>query len=110
MSSYNFIPLSSFFLFHTSKCGAVSDDHARSGIRLMYPEQLPFFKLAVEQSEAQFGIQAAANPVFVYWVKDPVQEVKGLKILGLEAFIYGCMMWLPVNGVLAFMLTSSKYG
>lgn len=93
-----------------SKCGAVADDHARSGIRLMYPEQLPFFKLAVEQSEAQFGIQAAANPVFVYWVKDPVKEVKGLKILGLEAFIYGCMMWLPVNGFLAFMLTSSKYG
>jgi len=91
-----------------SKCGQVLDRSVRSGIRLMYPEQVPYFKLAVEQSEARYGIQAAQEPIFVYWVADPAMELRDLHRLGLESFIYSSCLISAISMALALGLTSGK--
>ncbi|CAE7229397.1 CELF4 [Symbiodinium natans] len=81
------------------RCGEFDNPKARSGLRLMREDQRPFFRLAVQQAEADLcrgflsflsirvGLrgfcgpdEAAYNiksnhPLFFYWMQDPVAEV-----------------------------------
>lgn len=61
---------------HTIKfhCGAYDDATARGGLRLTTEEQRAFYRLAVQQVEANSGIKAN-RPVFFYWTKDPEREM-----------------------------------
>lgn len=60
----------------TFQCGDVSKASAHGGIRLMLEEQRAFYKLAVEEAEAQYNLKSAVLPVFLYWVEDPEAEME----------------------------------
>jgi len=51
-------------------CGDHSNTNARSGIRLFHDEELPWFRLALQQAEAAHGIRSE-HPVFMTWLEDP---------------------------------------
>mmetsp|Transcript_86188 Transcript_86188/g.171120 ORF Transcript_86188/g.171120 Transcript_86188/m.171120 type:complete len:106 (-) Transcript_86188:29-346(-) len=51
-------------------CGDYSNMHARSGLRMFRDEELPWYKLALQQAEAAHGIRSQ-HPVFLTWLEDP---------------------------------------
>lgn len=50
-------------------CGAFKDPLAHGALRLMNDHQRPYYRLAVQQAEAAYNIQAS-HPVFFEWVED----------------------------------------
>lgn len=54
-------------------CGDYDKVEARAGLRQVSAEQRPYFRLAVEQAEAAYGIEAN-HPIFFYWVTSPTKE------------------------------------
>lgn len=68
-------------------CGRdVNNYRARSGLRLMNEEQRPFFRLAVQQAEAAYGI-TANHPVFFHWSQDPLKEIHNHLQRAIKIFI-----------------------
>jgi len=69
-------------------CGAYADTTAHAGLRLMADEQRAFFRLAVRQAEATYGIKAT-HPLFVYFVADPDAEMASFAEQGTKWFLIG---------------------
>lgn len=56
------------------QCGDVTNRDAAAGLRLLDAGPRAFFRLAVQQAEAAYGIEAR-HPIFLQWMQDPVAEV-----------------------------------
>lgn len=56
------------------RCGAWGHPHADRAIRVLADQDVPFYRLAVQQAETLYGL-VAANPVFFKWSDDPEAEV-----------------------------------
>mmetsp|Transcript_133865 Transcript_133865/g.317332 ORF Transcript_133865/g.317332 Transcript_133865/m.317332 type:complete len:322 (-) Transcript_133865:13-978(-) len=56
------------------RCGAWGHPHADRAIRVLADEDVPYYRLAVQQAETLYGV-VAANPVFFKWSDDPQAEV-----------------------------------
>lgn len=56
------------------RCGSYANVKARAGIRILNDEELPFYRLAVEQSETLYSIMAT-HPIFFQWEEDPLAIV-----------------------------------
>lgn len=69
-------------------CGEFSNPNAHGGLRLMQEEARPFFRLAVQQAEAAYGIKAA-HPLFFTWMQDPIMEVNAYQEEGLKYCLMG---------------------
>ncbi|CAD7959082.1 unnamed protein product [Amoebophrya sp. A25] len=76
-----------------------------SGLRVMFLEQLPFFQLAVEQSESEYNIRAGEKPMFFYIVKDPVAQGLKFEKRGTINRVRVCFEFLLVNVLIAPILT-----
>lgn len=74
-------------------CGEYSNPRARSGLRLMREDQRPFYRLAVQQAEASFGI-SSPHPLFFYWMQDPVAELDAYQSDAVKYYIFGLLSFL----------------
>lgn len=83
-------------------CGDYNNPHARAGVRQTFEEQRLYFRLAVQQAEAAYNIQAQ-NPIFFYWVQDPDYEVSKLFQLAYKYWVLLQGMHFAVN---TFLLVS----
>jgi hypothetical protein len=90
-------------------CGEYDNPYAHSGLRVTSEYLIPYFKLAVKQAEATYGIQAP-HPVFLSWLQDPLDEVSAsgdaasrYYAVGLYSYLVG---QLVAVGAFALVLTN----
>lgn len=86
------------------RCGEFQNPHARSGLRLVSAYQRRYYRLAVQQAEAAFGIQAK-HPIFFYWLQDPVAEMNRWEDDGIRYFVLGSFVHFFLN--LFFVATAT---
>lgn len=68
------------------RCGAYNNPLARGGIRIMNDHDQAFYRLAVEQAAALYGIHAA-HPVFFEWSLDPKSDMSDLNQHGFHRYL-----------------------
>merc|ERR1712217_485151 len=67
-------------------CGEYNNPKASSGLRLMRDDLRAFFRLAVQQAEAAYNIDAG-HPVFLYWMQEPSTEIEAYQDDGYKYFL-----------------------
>lgn len=55
-------------------CGDFDNPKARGGLRLLEDDDRSYYRLAVQQAEGMYHINAD-HPLFLYWTEDPVGEM-----------------------------------
>lgn len=87
-------------------CGEHDNILAKKGLRLVDPEQLKYFRLAVQQAEAQYGIEAK-HPVFFHWVQDPDMQLARFFEQGFKNWIMaGCLHFFATTLALIFFVVA----
>jgi len=71
-------------------CGQFNDPKAHQGLRLLRDDQRSFFRLAVQQAEATYGIKSK-HPLFLYWTTDCDEEMDNFREDGYKYFMVGMM-------------------
>ncbi|CAE7562616.1 unnamed protein product [Symbiodinium pilosum] len=92
-------------------CGEARNPAAHSGLRLLDSEHRSFYRLAVEQAEAAYGLKAR-HPVFFYWVEDATAEMDSFRNDGYKYFLIGMLShfaWQLLCVILA-VAAFSKWG
>jgi len=87
-------------------CGEAANRRVRSGLRDMNEDRRPFYRLAVQQAEAAYGL-TASNPIFVTWTQDPVKEVNSYLKESSKGFVRGSLAAFGINFVLVVFATIS---
>lgn len=92
------------------KCGEYKNKEAREGLRLMNENQRNFFRLAVQQAEAQYRI-LSKQPVFFYWTEDASADMASYWSMGHTYFWcgVGAFLVLQIFLVLVASVLFSKY-
>lgn len=70
------------------RCGQYKNAQAKQGLRLMDGIQREYFKLAVQQAEAQFKI-TAKHPIFFYWTEDATSDMMSYWDYGFRYYVIG---------------------
>lgn len=86
-------------------CGAVESLTARDGLRLMDEEQRDYFRLAVQQAEAQFKI-TAKHPLFFYWTEDAHADMHEYWVYGNRYFFMGIFAFFSFQIFLLILATT----
>lgn len=94
------------------QCGEYNNPHADGGLRTLQYDTATrdFFKLAVQQVEAKFHIQAL-HPIFLHWVEDPTGKTNAYRDSGFDHYLLGvlCFLAFQVLVVLGLSLLYSKF-
>lgn len=69
------------------RCGAWAQQDANSGIRVLSNEDLPFYRLAVQQAETLYGV-VAPHPIFFTWSKNAESEVEHMFEAGFKTYTF----------------------
>jgi len=69
---------------------------APGGLRLLRDEERPYYRLAVQQAEATYGIKAG-HPLFFEWQQDPVEEVSSWQNQAFSYFLMGTLSYLCIQ-------------
>lgn len=70
------------------KCGPYKSKTAKQGLRLISETKGDFYRLAVQQAEAQYRI-SAKYPLLFYWTEDAEADMKGYWQYGFKYFTAG---------------------
>jgi len=68
------------------RCGAYNNPLARGGIRNMNDADRAFYRLAIEQATALYGIQAS-HPVMFEWSLDPLETINSWNTHGFTKYL-----------------------
>lgn len=100
------------------RCGEYSNPRSKSGIRMMYDWQRPYFRLAVLEAEGAHDIMSV-HPLFFYWMEDPVGSVRHWKFVGYKRFLIGmfgafllnaCVLGLTLKLRLSYLQEGDRIG
>jgi hypothetical protein len=93
------------------RCGQFNNPYARSGLRVLWPADVAYYRLAVQMAEATYNIQAP-HPLFFYWVQDPVAEILRYPDIGFRMYLIATLTFFGFNVivVLAATVVFSKIG
>lgn len=86
------------------KCGQSTSSTAREGLRLMNANQRNYFRLAVQQAEAQYRI-TAKHPIFFYWTEDAAKDMLSYWDYGFKYFENGVGAFFVVQIFLVIVST-----
>merc|ERR1719352_1166452 len=86
------------------RCGEYSNGRARAGLRLMDSATLPYYRLAVNQATAQFGVHAT-TPLFFTWTQDPLNDIQKLMDAGFALFQFSALASLATLVSLVVLLS-----
>jgi len=78
------------------RCGEYNNPHAMSGLRFLDEGKRPFFRMAVEQAEAAYGIRAR-HPLFFTWTQDPLMMVSMEVAKAYRYFFGGIVSFFALN-------------
>lgn len=78
------------------RCGQFNNPKARSGIRLVWDSDRPYYRLAVQMAEAQFNLNAP-HPLFFTWIQDPMTELNAYLDAGWRYFMLGVSCHFAFN-------------
>jgi hypothetical protein len=90
------------------RCGDYGNGLARSGLRLLDDWHRPWYKLAVKQASALYGIKAK-HPLFFEWTQDPLHKVGKFSEKGSNWFLIGTCAFFMYN-LFAVALAALKFG
>lgn len=83
------------------RCGEYNNPRASSGLRILDEKLSTFFRLGVQQAEAEFGI-GSSHPVFFEWSQDPVGQVNTYEDRGVKTFLLCTLTFFAFQ---AFLVT-----
>jgi len=86
-------------------CGEYANPTANAGLRFLKDDQRAFFRLAVQQAEATYGIKAT-HPLFFYWTQDANGEMNAFRQEGYRYYCIGMVVhfgWQLLSVLLAVM-------
>eukprot|EP00932_Pfiesteria_piscicida_P006364 SRR837773.1630.p1 GENE.SRR837773.1630~~SRR837773.1630.p1 ORF type:complete len:311 (-),score=79.90 SRR837773.1630:51-983(-) len=90
------------------RCGPDwSNVATRSGIRVLDDDAVPYYRLAVKQAEALYGI-TSSYPVFFTWSQDPLAEVNSWRAQAFTNYVFFMVTAFCVF-LIGVMLASCKY-
>mmetsp|Transcript_86815 Transcript_86815/g.202036 ORF Transcript_86815/g.202036 Transcript_86815/m.202036 type:complete len:326 (-) Transcript_86815:142-1119(-) len=72
-------------------CGDFKNPNAHAGLRLLRDDQRAFFRLAVQQAESTYNINAK-HPLFFYWSQDPTAEMNTFHDEGYKFYLIGMIV------------------
>jgi len=87
-------------------CGEYNNRNVHGGLRLMDDTQRAYYRLAVQQAEASFGI-SAPHPVFYHWVQDPWQSVSLYRQQAMSWYLAGISAFFVMQCF--FVVSASLY-
>lgn len=92
------------------KCGPYTSTKANQGLRLMADNQRDFYKLAVQQAEAEYKI-VAKHPLLFYWSEDAEADMKSYYSFGLKYFAagVGAFFCWQIFLILVYSIFESSY-
>jgi len=86
------------------RCGEYDNTRVAAGLRLLDEEDHSFYRLAVQQAEAFYNIQAP-HPIFLEWLKDPMAKFNLMRDTGRKMFWLGAFSHFVLQ--LFFVLVAS---
>lgn len=83
-------------------CGDYDDPAVHAGFMVLEEDLKPYYRLAVQQAEATWGI-TAAHPVFYEWLADPDSKLRFFEEKGYQYVFRGLLIFLGCQGLVALI-------
>eukprot|EP00929_Paragymnodinium_shiwhaense_P014500 TRINITY_DN122410_c0_g1_i1.p1 TRINITY_DN122410_c0_g1~~TRINITY_DN122410_c0_g1_i1.p1 ORF type:complete len:357 (+),score=76.01 TRINITY_DN122410_c0_g1_i1:129-1199(+) len=77
-------------------CGEHLNPYARAGLRMFDAKHVDMYKLAVQQAEATYNIQAR-HPLFFYWVQTPAKALEELRKTAFKIMLASLLLHFLFN-------------
>jgi len=87
-------------------CGEYNNHLARGGLRQVSEDHRLFYRLAVQQAEAAYNINAN-HPIFFYWTQDPNHDIDEFFITGFKHWLMLCMLHFFINAAIILVFFSA---
>lgn len=93
------------FKFNCPDAAKARNRQTRSALRVLSDHtnrpNFPFWRLAVQQAEAAYGIKAR-HPIFLYWEQDPVDRMNGYYRQALKSYLMWTFIFVVFNLFITF--------